>query len=101
MLKITERISMYTEKHLSVSPERAYAMYLEHGTCLKGLRVEGLIDDSGVEAYLKNVHDIDYSDISPDPELDAVLSRLRPELPTWLFTASIAEHAARCATRGC
>ena len=56
--------------------------------------MEGLIDDSGVEAYLKNVHDIDYSDIRPDEALAAVLSRLA--VPTWVFTASVAEHAQRC-----
>lgn len=64
MMKITEKINAYTAR-LGVSPERAFAMYLEHGTCLKGLRTENLLDDDGVEDYLKTVHDVDLSDIEP------------------------------------
>lgn len=42
------------------------------------------------------MHLIGYEDIAPDPKLDAALARLRPELPTWIFTASTSEHVARC-----
>lgn len=92
--KLTTSISDYTAK-LGVSPERAYQLYKSHGTCLKGLLAEGLIDkDTGAEDFLLAVHLIDYSDISLDPVLQATLERLR--LPTWIFTASTREHAGRC-----
>ena len=93
--KITKSISAYTAK-LSVSPEKAYELYKTHGTCLKGMLAEGLIDkDSGVEEFLHEVHLIDYSDIASDPELAAVLGRItKPAM--WVFTASTVEHATRC-----
>jgi len=34
---------------------------------------------------LLKVHEIDYSDVAPDPPLAAVLSRLA--VPAWIFTA--------------
>ena len=94
--KITTSIAAYTAK-IGVSKEKAYALYQTHGTCLKGLLVEGLIDDQGVEDYLREVHLIDYSDIDANPLLRSELARLR--VPTWIFTASTSEHAGRCLAR--
>ncbi|CAK9019566.1 unnamed protein product [Durusdinium trenchii] len=36
--------------------------YEEHGTCLRGLLAEGILDEEGAEEYLREVHAIDYSD---------------------------------------
>merc|ERR1712194_558167 len=41
--KITVAISTFTKERLGISPEKAYALYQEHGTCLKGLITEGMI----------------------------------------------------------
>ena len=94
--KITESIGAYTES-IGVSTERAYELYKRHGTCLKGLLLEGLIDDAGVETFLHDVHLIDYSDIAPDPTLARTLARV--DVPMWVFTASTREHAQRCLDR--
>lgn len=94
--KITDSIAAYTTK-LGVSKDEAYALYKKHGTCLKGLLVEGRIDRSGVEEFLREVHDISYEDISPDPPLRAELANLTS--PAWVFTASTSEHANRCLDR--
>ena len=94
--KITNSIAAYTAT-LGVSKEKAYDLYKTHGTCLKGMLVEGIIDDAGVEDYLTKVHDIDYSDIGADPELRATLAKVRA--PSWIFTASTREHALRCMTK--
>ena len=95
--KITTSIAAYTNK-LGVSKEEAYALYQKHGTCLKGLLVEGRIDPgAGVEEFLREVHTIDYSDIHPDPPLRAELANLT--VPHWVFTASTSEHANRCLDR--
>lgn len=91
--KITASIGAYALK-LGVSREQAYKFYKEYGTCLKGLMVENIISDP--EDFLREVHDIDYSDISKDPELRKVLEPLMASKPTWVFTASAREHAARC-----
>ena len=94
--KITTSIAAYTVR-IGVSKEQAYALYQKHGTCLKGLLAEGLLDESGAEAFLHEVHLIDYSDIAPDPILGQELARLA--VPSWIFTASTSEHAKRCLER--
>ena len=97
--KITVSIANYTAK-LGVSKEEAYALYKKHGTCLKGLLVEGRIDAAGAEHFLQEVHQISYEDISPDPALRSVLASIsRPADNMWVFTASTAEHARRCLDR--
>ncbi|EOD17001.1 hypothetical protein EMIHUDRAFT_244573 [Emiliania huxleyi CCMP1516] len=82
--RITQSIGAYT----ATLGDRAYQLYKEHGTCLKGLLVERILDEAGAEEFLTEVHKIDYSEIEPD-------ARLR-EAPCWVFTASASEHAARC-----
>merc|ERR1712194_287946 len=69
-------------------------LYKTHGTCLKGLLVEGKITKDGAEEFLEKVHQIDYSDIDGDPKLRSVLERIKA--PCWIFTASSREHAKRC-----
>ena len=41
--KITASIASYTAR-LGISKDEAYSLYKKHGTCLKGLMVEGRID---------------------------------------------------------
>lgn len=94
--KITQSISAYTAQ-MGVSREKAYELYKTHGTCLKGLLVEGLVDEEGAETFLRTVHTIDYTDIEADPRLQSELAGLR--VPHWIFTASAAEHAQRCMER--
>ena len=94
--RITTSIANYTAR-LGVSKEEAYALYKRHGTCLKGLLVEGRIDAAGAEDFLHEVHQISYEDITPDPALRSVLASIqRPADNMWVFTASTAEHARRC-----
>ena len=95
--KITNAIADYTKK-LGVSKDQAYALYKQHGTCLKGLLVEGLIDEAGdgAETFLREVHQIDYSDIKPDAALRESLTPMFELAPCWVFTASAREHAERC-----
>ena len=94
--KITSAIAGYTAK-IGVSKDEAYELYKKHGTCLKGLLVEGRITQAGVEPFLKEAHAIDYSDILPDPPLRAELANLT--VPFYVFTASTSEHASRCLNR--
>ena len=94
--KITTAIASYTEK-LGVSKEQSYALYKKHGTCLTGMLAEGILQESQVEDYLFKVHDIDYSDIDPDPALAAMILRMNvPRDRRIVFTASTKEHASRC-----
>uniref|UniRef100_A0A7S3SAP1 Pyrimidine 5-nucleotidase n=1 Tax=Emiliania huxleyi TaxID=2903 RepID=A0A7S3SAP1_EMIHU len=93
--RITQSIGAYTAT-LGVSKDRAYQLYKEHGTCLKGLLVERILDEAGAEEFLTEVHKIDYSEIEPDARLREVLSAVLGVAPCWVFTASASEHAARC-----
>ena len=97
--KITTAIAEYTESRLGVDAAKSYELYKKHGTCLKGLLVEGIIDNAGVEDFLVKVHDISYDDIAEDPRLRAMVLDLKPELNRYVFTASTKEHAMRCLTR--
>ena len=90
--KITAAIAAYTNK-IGVSRDEAYALYKKHGTCLKGLLVEGRIGQAGVETFLREAHDIDYSDIDADSKLRSVLAELTA--PYWVFTASTTGMVAR------
>lgn len=49
--KLTKSISSYTHR-LGVGREKAFDLYEEYGTCLKGLLAEGIIDREGAEAGL-------------------------------------------------
>ena len=52
--KITDAIAGYTAR-LGLSKERAYALYKAHGTCLKGMLVEGVIAEANVEEFLRDL----------------------------------------------
>mmetsp|Transcript_41504 Transcript_41504/g.56589 ORF Transcript_41504/g.56589 Transcript_41504/m.56589 type:complete len:149 (-) Transcript_41504:892-1338(-) len=94
--KLTEKIEKYCTEELGLAPGVPYALYKQHGTCLKGLIEEGILADTdcAVNSFLEAVHDISLDDIRPDPELRAML--LRIDKPRWVFTASVASHAQRC-----
>ena len=96
--KITDAIAGYTAR-LGLSKERAYALYKAHGTCLKGMLVEGVIAEANVEEFLREAHDIDYADVAADPALRAVVAAVAPPARRFVFTASTREHALRCLAR--
>lgn len=96
--KITNAIAAYTEK-IGVSKEEAYQLYKTHGTCLKGLLLQGKVDEPGTEEYLFHAHDIDYSDITPDSAMRSILEILTKRFDCWIFTASSSDHAKRCMER--
>jgi putative hydrolase of the HAD superfamily/pyrimidine and pyridine-specific 5'-nucleotidase len=53
---------------LKLPPGKAYELYKLHGTCLKGLLEEGIIENSElvIDAFLDAVHDISLDDLKPD-----------------------------------
>lgn len=77
----------------------AYQLYKKYGTALRGLRAEGLIEDTpeAIDQFLQDVHDIGVDKLlQPDQELREVLLRVDPTIPKFIFTASVKEHAVRC-----
>ena len=69
-------------------------LYRDHGTTLAGLIAVHKIDP---EPYLDFVHDIDLSELAPDPELAAALERLPGR--RFVFTNGCRNHALRILER--
>ncbi|KAK3252692.1 hypothetical protein CYMTET_38023 [Cymbomonas tetramitiformis] len=91
---LTIKMKAYTADRLNLPPERAYQLYKQYGTTLRGLQEEKY-EGLDVEDYLKFCHTIDRSDITPNMKLRGMLQRLT-KVPKWCFTASIKEHALAC-----
>ncbi len=96
--QVEVRITRYVERFLELDRDRARTLqkryFLDHGTTLNGL-----VALHGCEPrdYLAFVHDIDYSLIPADPELDAALSRLPGR--KLIFTNGDVPHAERAMER--
>ena len=75
--QIERRMTAYVMRTLGVSEPEAHRLrkhyWREHGTTLAGLMAE-----HGIEPlpYLHDVHDIDFSVLTPDPELAARIRAL-------------------------
>lgn len=94
--QINDRISEYVAKLLGVEKDVAHrqqkAYYHEYGTTLRGLMVEQDIDPDDFLAY---VHDIDYSNIAPNPALGQAIEALPGK--KYIFTNGDRPHAERTA----
>jgi len=95
--RLTEKFDSYAMSVLSLPKGRAYELYKQYGTALRGLVEERLIEESRVDEFLAEVHDIPLDDIRPDPRLRELL--LKVAHPCWIFTASTREHATRVLRR--
>lgn len=96
--QVSERIQLYLERFLSLSPEEATIVrgdyYRRHGTTLRGLIVEhGIAPD----AFLDYVHDIDHSALTSDPALVEAIERLPGR--RFVLTNGSRDHAERIMAR--
>ncbi|MBD9528278.1 pyrimidine 5'-nucleotidase [Paracoccus sp. PAR01] len=75
--QIERRMTTYVMRELRVPEAEASRLrdhyWREHGTTLSGLMAEHAIDPM---PYLREVHDIDFSHLTPDPDLAALISDL-------------------------
>lgn len=75
--QIERRMTAYVMRELRVDEARANHLrrhyWREHGTTLSGLMADHGIDPM---PYLRDVHDIDFSGLSPDPALAALIAGL-------------------------
>ncbi len=97
--KLTAKIEEWCVKKVGLPHGKAYELYKQYGTALRGLLAEGHIpnDEKAIDSFLEEVHDIPIYDlISPDPKLREILLKLDPEIPKFIFTASVSHHAIRC-----
>ena len=75
--QIEVRMNLYMQRLLGIDAARADTLrqtyWQRFGTTLAGLMAEHNADP---EPFLKDVHDIDFSDLSPDPNLAAQIAQL-------------------------
>ena len=96
--QLTRKIDGWCVQH-GLPPGKAYELYKQYGTALRGLLAEGYIDhnDQAIDDFLQQVHDIPIHELlQPDPELRQLLLKIDPSIPKYIFTASVREHAERC-----
>ena len=78
----------------------AYGLYQKHGTTLRGLLEEGLIDgenEDEIDECLREFHDISVGmHLKRDESLRSILEGMNPTIPKYVFTASVRHHAERC-----
>ena len=96
--QITKRIREYTAGFLRLPEEEAHRVqkdYLRrYGTTMNGLMVEHGLDPG---PYLDYVHDVDFSYLKPDREMDGLLARLPGR--KLIYTNGSLGHAERVLER--
>jgi len=92
--QIERRMTAYVMRELRVDEARANALrnqyWRQHGTTLAGLMAHHAIDPL---PYLREVHDIDFSHLIPDPDLAALITDLPGR--KIVHTNADTEYAAR------
>lgn len=96
---IGDRITLYIQERLGLSPEAAYALRRRYaktyGVTLVGLMTHNEVDP---DDYLEYVHRVPLDQyLQPDPALNGMLARL--PLPKAVFTNADANHARRVLER--
>ncbi len=98
MRLIEARMSAYVTRTTGLPPEEAYLLqkrYLnEHGTTLAGLMAHHAIDPRD---FLDDVHDVPLDSLHPDPELNALITRLPGR--KIVFTNGDGKHSSRLLTK--
>ncbi|GGB57151.1 pyrimidine 5'-nucleotidase [Roseibium aquae] len=94
--QINEQIASYVARLLQLPPDEAMVQqkqyYKTYGTTLRGLMIEHNVDP---DDFLAHAHDIDYSSLTPDPELGAAIAALPGR--KFIFTNGDRPHAERTA----
>jgi putative hydrolase of the HAD superfamily/pyrimidine and pyridine-specific 5'-nucleotidase len=97
--ELTAKIEQWCVEKVGLPEGKAYELYKQHGTALRGLLAEGYIENSPehIDTFLREVHDIPIHDlIKPDKKLREILLKMDPTIPKFIFTASVSHHARRC-----
>ena len=97
---LTTKIEDHCQEAFNLPNGRAYELYKEHGTCLRGLMAEGHIDKDcpkSIDGFLDKVHDLPIHQLlEPDEKLRQIILAIDPTIRKYVFTASVHHHAQRC-----
>jgi putative hydrolase of the HAD superfamily len=92
--RVSRRMTRFIQDEFTLEEAAARAlqkqMFHKYGTTMRGLMVEHAMDP---ERFLHYVHDIDVSDMAPDPGLAALIGRLPGRRV--IFTNGSVPHAER------
>jgi putative hydrolase of the HAD superfamily len=92
--RVSRRMTAFIQREFSLAEDEARALqkrlFLKHGTTMRGLMVE---HDTDPVRFLDDVHDIDVTDMAPDPRLAALIGRLPGRRV--IFTNGSVPHADR------
>ena len=97
--ELTAKIEEWCTTKKQLPKGKAYELYKEHGTALRGLLAEGLIENNeeAIDGFLKDVHDIPiHKHLEKDEKLRKMILAIDPSIPKYIFTASVRHHAERC-----
>jgi pyrimidine 5'-nucleotidase len=96
---LTANIEQWCVEKVGLPPGRAYELYKQYGTALRGLLAEGFVKNTpeAIDCFLEEVHDLPIHQLlKPDTRLREILLQLDPSIPKYIFTASVSHHAQRC-----
>ena len=92
--RVSRRMTQFIQTEFTLPEDGARALqkrlFLKYGTTMRGLMVE---HDTDPVRFLDDVHDIDVSDMAPDPRLAALIARLPGRRV--IFTNGSVPHADR------
>ena len=92
--RVSRRMTQFIQRELNFPEDDARALqkrlFLKYGTTMRGLMVE---HDTDPMRFLDDVHDIDVSDMAPDPRLASLIGRLPGRRV--IFTNGSVPHADR------
>jgi len=97
--QLTAKIEEWCTEKKGLAKGEAYELYKRHGTALRGLLAEGLMEncENAIDEYLRDVHDLPISDhLSKDHKLREMILQIDPTIPKYIFTASVRHHAEKC-----
>jgi pyrimidine 5'-nucleotidase len=97
---LTRKIEDHCQTAFNLPKGRAYELYKEHGTCLRGLIAEGFLDrdcQKSMDGFLDEVHNLPIHQLlAPDDKLRQIILAIDPTVRKFVFTASVRHHATRC-----
>jgi putative hydrolase of the HAD superfamily len=96
--QVDKRIRDYVARVLDIPPDEAHRLqkdyYRRYGTTLRGLMLEHAVEP---DEFLKFVHDVDHSRLTPDPRLGQAIRRLPGR--RFIFTNGSRSHAQKVSER--
>ena len=89
--RLTSRIEEWCVKEKDLPKGEAYNLYKKHGTALRGLLRENILENTpeAIDGYLEYAHDVQQETLARNEPLRELLLSLDRTIPRFVFTASV------------